>query len=828
MKEKIYLTVLLMLTCLMGHATDGDVTMERNGNNFTIRNNYVSVYINANGEITSLIRYRNNDRDFSNSVQLINDDGAKGYFSFASSGSNTNYQISNVYLKQETADAVEVQYITNWRDGIRWMIHYIVCRDVPGIYNYVQVEGSASASALSEARMCFRGNPSVFDYAYVNDEVQATMPTPAAMQAAETISDATFRLADGTIYTKYDYAAFQKDDQLHGIMGNQIGVWTIAPSLEWINGGVMRQDLTVHATESTPILLRHFHGNHFGGFGVTFGSGQTKLYGPHLIYINQSTAADVATAHQEMIADAKSRTIQEMSAFPAYSWMRDSGIKQRGTVTGQVTLGDDADYFKTTKFQVVLAQTGKKPMLQGNGYQFWAETDEEGHFIVDKVRAGSYSLWVYALNGSATGYYEKTDVTVADQGTTDLGTLTWSPEKYGEHSKILWQIGEADHLSDGYRLSGAKRQFGLWNEVPASLTYTIGESNEATNWYYAQTKNDNWIINYQLNEMPTQPLRLTIATAGAANVKMKVRSNETKSAEGIGVFRPEHDGSVSRDATLAGRDSLVVFEIPASTLKQGENYLNLNIWGVPDSGMGGIMYDCIKLESNEPEKDDVQTIGTTALLDFSAETVDNGSGLTEIVNYNNTGFYLRGNTSWKLPVRVPGRDTRTFTFSNNTEFKGQNYVTLQGQSKNVYNVTSVANEDVVEKNRLNIGFRTTVAGKIYVAFQSSSNPAEDSKLRLAMNGTIIKEASLPTVAAKSARLDVLEYENETGGTFFIDSYNSASNIFCIKFVPVGATGIQTIQSEQLTDNGYFDLQGRRVAQPKKGLYILNGKKYIFR
>ena len=43
-----------------------------------------------------------------------------------------------------------------------------------------------------------------------------------------------------------------------------------------------------------------------------------------------------------------------------------------------------------------------------------------------------------------------------------------------------------------------------------------------------------------------------------------------------------------------------------------------------------------------------------------------------------------------------------------------------------------------------------------------------------------------------------------------------------------ATGIKSIENGQLTIDNYFDLQGRRVAQPTKGLYIVNGKKVIMK
>lgn len=577
-----------------------DVTLQRGGSGnraCTLRNGLVSVYINPNGEITSFLLYQDGDGNFDRSVQLTTD---KGYFSLANSSGAVGLTIASFYVKVNTADMVEVQYVTSQVNGQEWVIGYIMRRGVAGIYQYAIVNSKADNSSFSEARMGFRGDPDLFNYAYVNDDVQAPLPAPADIKNATTLTDATYQLSDGTVYTKYDYAAFQKDDAVHGMMGDHVGIWMITPSVEWLNGGVMRQDLTVHATETTPIVLRHFHGNHFGGVSTNFANGQSKYYGPHLIYVNQSEQSDVTAARYAMIADAKLQAAAEQAQWP-YSWLRDENIKQRGTVTGRIVL-DDADYFSTTKFQVILAQPGSKPMLQGEGYQFWTETDAEGNFTISNVRAGSYSLWAYALNGAATGYFEHQNVMVTASAETALGTLTWAPDRYG---KILWQIGEADHLSAGYNMSGKQREYGQWDNVPETIDFMIPTSRDNTDWYYAQTHNGSWYIHYSLNQVPTHPLRLTIATAGTANVKLKVRSNESRSSEGIGIFRPLHDGSVSRSATLAGRDSIMVVDIPVSTLKKGENYLDLNIWGIPENGAGGVMYDCIKLEMHEA--DDINT-----------------------------------------------------------------------------------------------------------------------------------------------------------------------------------------------------------------------------
>ena len=610
--------MLMVVYSLTVQSANGDVTLTRSGSNnraCTIRNDLVSVYIDTQGEITSFLLYQNGDGDASHSVQLTTD---KGYFSVANSGGAARLSVNAFYEKVNTSDMVEVQYVTPVIGGFEWVIGYVVRRGVAGVYHYVQANCKADGSDYSELRMGFRGDASLFNYAYVNDDLQDALPTPADIASATEVTDATYRLADGSIYTKYDYAAFQKDDYVHGMMGDHVGLWMITPSVEWLNGGPMRQDLTVHATNTTPIALRHFHGNHFGGVSVYMNNGQSKYYGPHLIYANYSNASSVATAHSEMVADAKQRAAVEQSAWP-YNWLRDESIKKRGTVIGQITLSaENAAYFKTTKLQVILAQPGSKPMLQGTGYQFWTETDENGNFNINNVREGSYTLYAYALNGAATGYYEKADVAVTANATTSVGTLTWTPDKYGDNSKILWKIGEADHLSMG-KLSGEKRQYGLWNDVPEEVNYTVGSSNLATDWYYAQAHNGNWYIKYQLDDIPTNPLRLTVATAGAANASMKVRSNENRSTYGIGlgnqaneVFRPKHDGSVTRSATLAGRDSVAVFYIPVSTLKKGENYLNLNLWGISENGAGGIMYDMIKLESNEPQADETPIIALTA------------------------------------------------------------------------------------------------------------------------------------------------------------------------------------------------------------------------
>jgi rhamnogalacturonan endolyase len=258
---------------------------------------------------------------------------------------------------------------------------------------------------------------------------------------------------------------------------------------------------------------------------------------------------------------------------------------KRGSVSGDIHL--DKTY-GTTRFQVVLAQPGSNFTQQGNDYQYWAETDEKGHFDISHVRPGSYSLYVYALNGEATEQFEKKNV-IVKAGKNSLGELTWILPKYGE---TLWCIGDADHRSAGFRLSDHKRQYGVFNEVPADLIYTIGESLPTSDWYYAQTKNGNWDIVFKLDKNYQNPLRLTIATAGAANnIRAKILVNGKK----VGEVKTKNDSGIYRSAQQSGQPDLFTFDIKPELFVKGNNTITLNVYNIKH--VGGIMYDCIKLEA---------------------------------------------------------------------------------------------------------------------------------------------------------------------------------------------------------------------------------------
>lgn len=85
-----------------------------------------------------------------------------------------------------------------------------------------------------------------------------------------------------------------------------------------------------------------------------------------------------------------------------------------------------------------------------------------------------------------------------------------------------------------------------------------------------------------------------------------------------------------------------------------------------------------------------------------------------------------------------------------------------------------------------------------------------------LNGNTFKKVGEGTVPAGKALLPVSAVTGSDAGSSRLT------------FVFEDATGIATIEHSPLTIDRYYDMQGRRVDNPKKGMYIVNGKKVVMK
>jgi hypothetical protein len=84
------------------------------------------------------------------------------------------------------------------------------------------------------------------------------------------------------------------------------------------------------------------------------------------------------------------------------------------------------------------------------------------------------------------------------------------------------------------------------------------------------------------------------------------------------------------------------------------------------------------------------------------------------------------------------------------------------------------------------------------------------------------DGSTLTVKATKPNTQSVDWLNVTvsdGETTFTQRFGVA--------ITGGATGIQNVNRETITNNRYYNLHGQRLSQPQKGLNIVNGKKVIY-
>ena len=570
MNKILTLTALLMLTLTAGAAVR--VTLD-DSRRCTLSNDLLTLQIDPKGRVTSCI-YDN--------TELI----AKPNTWYMSYNSDKYHELGAVeaVVKTRTEDMVEVVYTNDAPGGARFSQGYILRQGVSGVYTYVVIEGTDRPEGIGEARIVYRLDDALFHDGYVNDQAQGEMPRHEVMKAVERsgmIQDATFYLPDSTIYTKYDWATFMKDDHVHGVMSDHIGVWAMGCSMEYVNGGATRQDLTVHSDIKSTLLLQMFISGHYGAFCPHFKAGMQKIYGPVMLYLNSGN-------REQMIADAKQEAARQEQAWP-FSWFNHPLYPHdRATVSGRVRITGN---MPTSRLRVTLAQPGDI-YKQTEDYIFFAETDKKGNFSIPKVRKGTYTLHAYALEGENTDELEVHDIEV-NASAVNLGTIDWTPVKHG---KTLWRIGEADRLSAGFFLSDAPRAYDNFLRSPDTLHFTIGKSLESRDWFFCQRPKSSYHIHFALSKIQGDSCYLTLASAAATLMPViRIQVNGQQVAE-FSNWDNDRDGSLYRSSTQAGHWQMHTVAFPASALRKGQNTLTINYPKGRRHGLGGILWDCIKLE----------------------------------------------------------------------------------------------------------------------------------------------------------------------------------------------------------------------------------------
>ncbi|MDP9175835.1 MAG: polysaccharide lyase family protein [Planctomycetota bacterium] len=455
--------------------------------------------------------------------------------------------------------------------------HFILCKGLSGVYGYVIVKTKPGSRGGGETRTMYRFDRDILDYAYCAERTGQQLKY-ADLQKLPKLQDETWKLPDGTIYQKYDYSAYYSESAMWGHYGHGFGIFFMPVGKDYYAGGPLRQELVVH---QDALILNYLGGGHYGGGGPAPGINGQKMFGPWLLYFNTGATPDA------IIADAKQRAADEQTKWP-YQWVDEPLYPlRRTTVTGQLKVTDGRS---AGLAEVVLARPGGDVYTQGGDFIYYVKADDSGKFTLPNVRPGTYALYAWSNQGPITDQLEKDGVQI--QGDTpDLGAVEWTPP---HHENFLWQIGKADRMSGEFKYGNQLRNIKWISMVPADLTYTIGKSNSAEDWYYAQGKIGHWDVNFDLDKTYTAKAFLTIALAGGGGGSRVVASvNGTD----VITLAPPNDASTYRSALRSGKYGLKIATFPASLLKTGANTVRFNMTSA-GTRWNGIMYDTIVLEAD--------------------------------------------------------------------------------------------------------------------------------------------------------------------------------------------------------------------------------------
>lgn len=518
--------------------------------------------------------------------------GGSGYFSYDDIDGYHSPTSSIPTVKINNTDMADFYYTLTGSFVVE--MHYVFRKNESGFYTYYIIkDNGVEYKTMTEVRYAIRVDKNLFNYGWTCER-EGNMVTPEALTTyLEEIQDATYKLTDGSIYTKYDWSVYRKDDVLHGLLGNGTGIWNIEASREYVSGGPTMQDLTIHGTNTTPILLTYFQSGHYGTQSVYLKreyATWSKIYGPTFIYVN------TGSSNSNLIADAKTKAKEKEAEWP-YTWLSNTLYPlDRGTLTGtlKMTGGGDVDsavVFLTEAGPSWVPNNSETWQVQPYSYFFEGNTDNSGNFSIKNIRPGTYTMYAYTQKGKLVNNLKVEGITVT-AGTNALGDVIWNS---GDKSNVIFQVGKSNHKSDEFALANLPRLYGRWKDTPVSLVYNTATDNDREDWYYCQRVNTMWDVNFNVSNLAslTSPT-LKIAIAGVDDgPHLDILLNSTK----VSTIDFGSDSGIRRSSLTGGKYSFYTYNLNKSLLRDGANILTMKCYG-STTEYKGIMYDAILLESD--------------------------------------------------------------------------------------------------------------------------------------------------------------------------------------------------------------------------------------
>ena len=381
----------------------------------------------------------------------------------------------------------------------------------------------------------------------------------------------------------------------------------------------------------------------------------------------------------------------------------------------------------------------------------------------------------------------------------------------GTDNADVWQL--VDGLSSGYSLKSVKEntKYATLTSSASSSGVSFSLSETPQDWTFIPASSTEWY-----------------ATDGSTNAYRYLNFNTTD-GKGTGVWSIDN-GCKFKLIPMSPYTLTIIGQTDATVTIATSNHKS----AATNSETVYIDSD-ISSSSNltvSAKKDDADAIAVITGFNTTNKTIE-----VMVGDYSRTFATANQKYTVCLPFEV-----NTTSFTNGTFYELSSY----SDNDNTLHFTEVTGTTTIYKPYLFVPSTANVT-------ISDTMTAYDAELHSANLTTSVSENAasfIGTMTAQSLQSDGTHtlYGYSSNGTFKQVSTTNAAHINPFRaYISIpgtsstpapamlninfggNTTGIENaVQREEIKDKSYYDLQGRRVQQPTKGLYIVNGKKVIIK
>ena len=449
--------------------------------------------------------------------------------------------------------------------------------------------------------------------------------------------------------------------------------------------------------------------------------------------------------------------------------------------------------------------------------------------VVTLVSAGSVTFTAtYAGNSTYAGSSSTYNMTVND--TRSTATLTFTPA-----SLATMEVGDADQ-----NLTLATDFDGTITAVSSNSSVATITSNGTNSWVISAIAKGSVTFTFTADATANyKAINTTLNMDVVASDKIVLNKKLTFLPTTCGLAGGGYtvnDSKTTLNGTFKGDSETTEF----SGFAFSSTYINASKIQMAKEGVGKITFPTI-----------VSDNGFDVLVDFATNTAKikidgvevTGTDATNATLVIQTGDkYCQINSIVLIPrptVTLNGSGFATYSSADNfTVTDADAYkMALTISNNEVTGLTGTALSGIIPAGE-GILLKGTASASVTIAFTAEDATADVSGNDL--KGTTPASGDAPTPDYSENNYYVLSGDTFKPYTtaasfkankayFEVAQGVSLARSFTMTFEDGETTGISSMHNAQcIMNNEVFDLQGRKVAQPTKGLYIVNGRKVVIR